>query len=270
MAVAIKLLEEHFLAQPSSRELAEKLALRPQQFQRLFRQWTGLSPKQFLQIFTVERAKLLLSQQHNCLDTTMALGLSSGGRLHEQVVTLEAVTPGELKSGGQGLTISTGCGKTPLGPAQVTWTQRGIHTLRFKAEESNTAERDHAHTQSIWPHAHWQESPEAAQQWLNRIFQRSPSNKHAQIQLWVTGTNFQIAVWRALLSIPEGNITSYGHLSAAIGNPKASRAVGHAVGSNPVATLIPCHRVIRATGALGGYRWGLETKRILLAKELFL
>ncbi|WP_075185436.1 methylated-DNA--[protein]-cysteine S-methyltransferase [Teredinibacter haidensis] len=265
MTKAIQLLQSHFLDQPSTEQIANQLHLSCSQFHTLFRQWTGLTPKQFLQQVTVEQAKQLLGKGNSCLQTSLSLGMSSGSRLYDHMVTLEAVTPGELKSGGKNLDFYFGDGQTPLGRARLIWNNRGIHSLRFEAGNADLAKADFEKSKNQWRHANWHQDNPAAQDQLHSLFSRRKAEK---LHLWVSGTNFQVAVWRGLLKIPPGHIQSYGELAEKLGDKNASRAVGQAVGLNPVAVLIPCHRVIQASGALGGYRWGLETKKILLGKEL--
>ena len=265
-AKAIETLRAHFRDQPSLEQIARHFHLSPSHFQRLFRRWVGLTPKQFLQHLTVTGANALLRQDYSCLDASYSLGLSSASRLHDHLVTLEAVTPGELKTHGKGMTFYTGEANTPFGLARVNWTERGIHTLRFMQTAASRETADQSKTRSLWQQASWQTDHPSAQALLDRVF--SNGTIPERFSLWVQGTNFQVAVWRALLNIPEGKLESYGGLALAINKQNASRAVGSAVGSNPTALLIPCHRVIRNDGNLGGYRWGLETKSWLLGKEL--
>ncbi|WP_045857391.1 methylated-DNA--[protein]-cysteine S-methyltransferase [Teredinibacter purpureus] len=267
MCAAIEYLRLHFRSQPSVANIAQQLNMSSDHLHHLFKQWVGISPKQFLQCVTVENAKPILAEQHSCIETSNALGLSSSSRLHDHLVSLEAVTPGDIKARGEGLTFYFGEGNTPLGIARLCWTKRGIHSLKFTRYDG--AERDNKHLRQQWSAARWEEQPTEAQQWLNRIFSK-PSVKNGTLKLYVQGTNFQIAVWRALLNIPQGTTLCYGEVAVKVGNPNASRAAGTAIGKNPVAVLIPCHRVIRESGLLGGYRWGLDKKTLLLAKELLI
>ena len=264
IARAIDFVVEHQAAQPSLAQIADHLQLSPAHLQRLFSRWAGISPKRFLQALTVARAKQLLDAQHSLLDTAEQLGLSSGSRLYDHFVSLEAVTPGEYKSGGEGLLIRYGCGATAYGEAFVAATPRGLCRLNFidsqsSAEALLALRRD-------WPNAALREDAAWAQQSLGELFSAAPRPEQP-LSLHVAGSNFQIAVWRLLLQIPPARLASYGQLAAALGKPAAARAVGSAVGANPVALLIPCHRVIQRSGALGGYRWGLTRKRALLAVE---
>ncbi|SMF51591.1 AraC family transcriptional regulator, regulatory protein of adaptative response / methylated-DNA-[protein]-cysteine methyltransferase [Alteromonadaceae bacterium Bs31] len=265
IAKAIKTLQQDYQQQPELVDIANSLKLSPAHFQRLFRQWCGLSPKQFLQSITLDSAKPLLKAEKSCMETSLELGLSGSARLHDHFVTLDAVSPGELKKAGEGIVFFHGLGLTPLGRASLSWTKRGIHTLRFLSDTSELHPDDLC-TRAQWSKAKWQRSDALAQSQLDHVFSNTRTSE--PFKLWVRGTNFQVAVWRALLAIPEGEIRSYGELTKAVKREKASRAIGQAVGMNPVAVLIPCHRVIRADGGLGGYRWGLETKKLLLAKEL--
>ncbi len=265
MAKVIGHLQQHFQQQPQLDELARSVGLSPAHFQRQFRQWCGLSPKQFLQSITTDQARQLLSADLSTLEASLELGLSGSSRLYDHLVTIEAVSPGEMKSAGRGLDFFFGVGVSPLGRASISWTQRGVHTLRFLASDMSK-HPDDLMTRELWSQARWHARSEQAQVLLDDIFSAGPRSE--KYKLWVKGTNFQIAVWRALLAIPEGEVCSYNELSKAVGKLNASRAAGRAIGTNPIAVLIPCHRVIKTDGNLGGYRWGLQTKKLLLAKEL--
>ncbi len=239
--------------------------------QRSFRRWTGLSPKQFASFLRVCRAQGLLRAARSVLDVALDVGLSGPGRLHDHFITIAAMTPGQFKSGGEGLAIRHGIGATPLGDAAIAWTSHGICRLSFvdRLEADDTL----ASLRAEWPRAELALDITGARRLLATIFSparrdpRAAPERQAPLALLVNGSRFQLAVWRALLDIPEGTIASYSQLAARAGAPAACRAVGTAVGQNRIAYLIPCHRVIRATGALGGYRWGLERKAALLAAE---
>lgn len=267
---AIRFLGAH--PDASLAQLAAELRLSPFHLQRLFTRWAGVSPKRFQQSLTVAAAKDLLARSQSVLQTTYAVGLSSPGRLHDLFVALEAMTPGEYKSGGVALTVRFGFGPTPFGPALLCRTARGICALDFLDATGSAGERQTAGANLLeirraeWPQAAWAEDRYGTERLLERIFVRRQSGL-PPIPLHVRGTNFQIQVWRALLRIPAGALISYSDLSAHLNRPRATRAVAHAITHNPVAWLIPCHRVLRATGALGGYRWGEPRKQALLARE---
>ncbi|RYZ79748.1 MAG: methylated-DNA--[protein]-cysteine S-methyltransferase, partial [Moraxellaceae bacterium] len=241
IAAAIAYIQANVTKQPTLADIAQHVHLSPYHFQRLFTRWAGTSPKRFLQVLTLELGKNLLNQQHSLLDTANLLGLSSASRLHDHFVQLEAVTPGEYKSQTGPSIIRYGVQQSPFGLLFVGQTPRGICRATFVAEENASAELAVLHKQ--WPQAHFINDIEVANNFAQRMFSRAhPSD--TKIHLQVAGTNFQLAVWRALLRIPAGTAVSYGALAAHVGAPKASRAVGTAIGANPVAFLIPCHRVI--------------------------
>lgn len=266
IASVIRYLDEHHHEQPDLATLAECAGLSPCHFHRLFSEWAGITPKSFLQCLTLAHARQLLDEGASVLDAALAAGLSGPGRLHDLCVTLEAASPGEMKSGGAHREVSFGYAATPFGLALIAENPRGLCHLSFL----DTADEATATGRLIddWPHAHLHRDDPAAQALARRIFSgkaRNPAG--APLRAFVTGTAFQVRVWRALLAIPPGHLTTYGRLAAAVGHPAATRAVGTAVGRNPLAWLIPCHRVIRETGALGGYRWGTVRKRAMLARE---
>jgi AraC family transcriptional regulator of adaptative response/methylated-DNA-[protein]-cysteine methyltransferase len=250
--------------QPSLEEIATHLHLSPFHFQRLFSRWAGVTPKRFLQVLTLERAKLLLAESRSLLEVTDTVGLSSGSRLYDHFVQLEAVTPGEFKTQGKGLVIEYGSQTTAFGNTFIAATARGVCTLEFL--ESADFNDQLLALQSKWPHAMIRENNSAITPIVAAIFdiERKPERP---LSLYVSGTNFQINVWKALLKIPAGQVSSYSRIAAAIGHPDAARAVGQAIGSNPVAFLIPCHRVIQQSGQLGGYHWGITRKHALHAWE---
>lgn len=252
-------------AQPGLAEIAAQANLSPYHFQRLFARWVGLSPKRFLQVVTVERAKRLLARSTlPLLDASETLGLSSTSRLHEHFIRLEGATPGEFKAAGEGLAIRYGIAESPFGRAFVASTPRGICALSFVDDEPEAFALESL--AATWPRAGLAEDSREAARLIARVFGRDTQGQ-GPLSLYVRGTNFQTAVWRALLRIPEGRFASYGEVARAIGKPRAVRAVGTAVGANPCAFLIPCHRVIRGNGEIGGYRWGLTRKRAINAWE---
>lgn len=265
IAQAIAFIRQHHREQPDLATIAQYMGLSESHFQRLFSQWAGISPKRFLQYLTVEYAKSKILQSQNLLDLTWDVGLSSPGRLHDLFVKLEALSPGEFKSGGAGLEIRYGIHETPFGKSLLATTTRGICNLYFLD----------AATEAIAPQLlaqRWRQAtlifdPSATQSFNDQIFYPHPDVPAQPLSLLVKGTNFQIQVWRALLRIPLGSMTTYQAIANLIERPTAARAVGNAVGSNPIAYLIPCHRVIRESGALGGYHWGLERKSVLLGWE---
>ncbi|MBW4461790.1 MAG: bifunctional helix-turn-helix domain-containing protein/methylated-DNA--[protein]-cysteine S-methyltransferase [Nodosilinea sp. WJT8-NPBG4] len=262
IAEAIAFLRQHHLDQPDLTAIASHVHLSQYHFQRLFTQWAGISPKRFLQNLTVDYAKAKIAETKSLLELTENVGLSSLGRLHDLFVTLEAMSPGEFKAGGAGLEISYGIHATPFGPCLLAKTARGICNLHFlDAANRETAERL---LRAEWPGATLVADQSGTAGESDRIFTPNPDRPLA---LAVKGTNFQIQVWRALLQIPPGGLTTYQDLAEAIGRPTAARAVGNAIGRNPVGYLIPCHRVIRASGEWGGYRWGAARKTLLLGWE---
>lgn len=262
---AIHYLENHVAEQPSLDEIAEHIGLSAYHFQRLFKSWAGVSPKRFLQYLTVEKAKGLLRESVTVLDAALDVGLSGPSRLHDLFVSVEAMTPGEFKNQGVALQVSYGFHPTPFGECLLAVTSRGICSLGFVEAENRSDTRDAL--LKTWQNASIVENPEAGKTIIKQIF--DPHNEKTQTPLKVVlrGTNFQIKVWEALLRIPEGRAVSYSCLAAAVGHPGAQRAVGTAVGHNPIAYLIPCHRVLRTNGKIGGYRWGTTRKRAILARE---
>lgn len=261
---AIAFIEGNRERRPDLAEIAQAAGLSEFHFQRLFSRMVGISPKKYEQYLTKEAAKALLDESENVLDSSLDVGLSGPGRLHDLFVTCEAVTPGEYKSRGQGLTIRYGFHPTPFGEAMLAVTERGICALFFAAEGARDDVRDRL--RADWSNARCIPDPDATGDIVRRIFAPASSAK-APLTLYLRGTNFQIKVWEALLSIPPGNLSTYERIARSIGHPDALRAVGSAVGRNPVAFVIPCHRVIRKDGGMGGYHWGVERKRLILAWE---
>lgn len=262
---AIHFLEEQAVKQPSLEEVADHIGLSPYHFQRLFKAWAGVSPKRFLQYLTVENAKRLLRESNSVLDAALDVGLSGPGRLHDLFVSVEAMTPGEYKDCGRELELQYGFHPTPFGECLIAVTPRGICSLAFVDLENRTQALEQLF--DTWQDATLVENPRASGAIVEQIF--APAGAHGQVSLKVLlkGTNFQIKVWEALLRIPEGTVASYGDLADAVGHHGAHRAVGTALGHNPIAYLIPCHRVLRNNGDIGGYRWGTTRKRAILARE---
>lgn len=268
---AILYLENHYKEQPGLEEIAANIGLSEYHFQRLFTRWAGVSPKRFLQFLTKEGAKTLLNQSENLLDTTHQVGLSSLGRLHDLFITTEAVTPGEYKTRGSGVTIRYGIHPTPFGKCLVATTERGICHLSFvQTSEAVPRTSEGAAIDSLvadWKQARMIEDFKSTVPLIEPIFDLRYSNRGKPLNIHLRGTNFQLKVWEALLQIPAGEVTTYGGLASRIGKPGAMRAVGTAVGHNPIAVLIPCHRVIRKVGEFGNYRYGALRKKALLARE---
>jgi AraC family transcriptional regulator of adaptative response/methylated-DNA-[protein]-cysteine methyltransferase len=265
IARAIEYLADHVQQQPSLAEIAAAAHWSEYHFAREFRRWTGISPKQLLQQLSLTAAKQALDDQRSVLQAALDAGLSGAGRLHDLFVSLEAVTPGEYKSRGRGMTLRHGTAQTPFGTALIVQSARGIAFLAF-ADEAGDFDGWDAF-RALWREAVWQHDDLAARRVAASLWNEK-SAAGRRLTLWVHGSNFQLQVWRALLAAGRRRTLSYAALAQSIGNPSASRAVGSAVGANPVAWLIPCHHVLRANGALGGYRWELERKRAMLAWEL--
>ncbi len=261
---AILDLDRNFRRQPSLDEMARKAGLSPYHFQRLFTRWAGISPKRFLQFLTAEHAGRLLRESGSVLDAAYGAGLSGPGRLHDLTVGICAATPGEIRSEGEGLTIVYAAHPSPFGECFVAVTRRGICGLSFLPADEGEA-LDELRRQ--WPRATFREDARATRRVAERIFDPLRGRDLPPLTVFVRGTNFQVKVWEALVRIPPGRIVSYGDLAARLGAPGAARAVGSAVARNPVAFLVPCHRVIRKTGAFGDYRWGAARKKAILAWE---
>ncbi len=261
---AIRFLEGRFREQPGLEEIAASVHLSKYHFQRLFKRWAGISPTQFLHYLTVEYAKERLRESESVLDATLDAGLSSAGRLHDLFVTLEAVTPGEYRRQGAGVRIAYGYHDTPFGRCLAAATARGLCALNFVQDGDGSEAL--AVLASRWPQATLVEEPETTAFLVEQIFSTA-SERARPFHLLLKGTNFQMKVWQALLAIPPGAMVSYQDVAAYIGAPKASRAVGRAVAENPVAYLIPCHRVITSAGEAHRYRWGTARKKAMLGWE---
>lgn len=261
IARAIRFIDENFRAQPRLAAIAQAVHLSEFHFNRLFRRWAGVTPRQYLAFVTARAARGALARAPSVLEAAHAVGLSGPSRLHDLMVTLEAVTPGELRTGGAGLELTAGFSDTPFGRALIGRTARGVAHLAFvdgRAEDSALAQLGER-----WPRARLTRDDAAAAALAARIW--DPAAAQAPLRLAVPGTNFQLKVWRALLATHEVPSVSYAQLAKAAGAAGAPRAVGNAVGANPIAWLIPCHKVLRGDGALGGYHWGPDRKRAMLA-----
>lgn len=266
IALIIRYLDECHIEQPNWETLSEIAGLSQFHLHRLLSAWAGITPKDSLQGLTLSRAKELLQKGERVLDRALLAGLSGPGRLHDLGVTLEVVSPDEVKSVGVGWTIVVGFAASPFGLVLLGESPRGICHLSFVESAEGVAEL--AELQAAWPKARLQRDDTAAARLTARVFaHHDPSCPQAALRALVRGTPFQILVWRAMLQVRPGTLTSYGRLASAVGKPGAARAVGRAVGQNPLAVLIPCHRVIRGSGVLGEYRWGAVRKRALLIGE---
>ncbi|NBE07620.1 methylated-DNA--[protein]-cysteine S-methyltransferase [Paragemmobacter ruber] len=243
-------------------DLAQRMDMSPAHFQRTFSQWVGISPKRYQQYLTLDHARRMLADRFTTLETAIETGLSGTGRLHDLFLTWEAMTPGDFARGGEGLTIRWGWFDSPFGPAIVMGTDRGLCGMGFAAEMG--AEAAFEDLLRRWPKATFVEDPTALRPWVLDAFGTDGVGK---TPLHLIGAPFQIKVWEALMRIPTGHVTTYSEIAGIIGNPKAVRAVGTAVGRNPISFLIPCHRALRRDGSLGGYHWGLPVKRAILAWE---
>lgn len=263
IAEAIEYIQTHFREQPKLDEVAKKVHLSSFHFQRLFSEWAGTSPKKFLQFTTVEYAKTLLKEnQATLFEAAYETGLSGTGRLHDLFINIEGMTPAEYKNGGKDLAINYSFAESPFGNMLVASTEKGICYMAFSEDESDAFLTMQQH----FPNARFQQLMDPIQQNAIHIFSHDRSKLNL-IKLHLKGTDFQLKVWQALLKIPLGQLTTYGAIANQIENPNASRAVGTAIGSNPVAFLIPCHRVIQSTGIIGGYMWGSTRKRAIIGWE---
>ena len=263
IARAIEYLQHHFKTQPNLDEIAEKVHLSPFHFQRLFTEWAGTSPKKFLQYISIEYAKKLLKEDNATLfETAYETGLSGTGRLHDLFINIEGMTPAEYKNGGENLLINYSFAESPFGNIIVASTGKGICHLAFSGDDNKAFALLKGH----FPKAKFRQRLDLIQQNALFIFTHDWEKLH-EIKLHLKGTGFQLKVWETLLKIPMGKLSTYGTIAKQIDNPKASRAVGSAVSDNPVAFLIPCHRVIRSTGILGDYMWGTTRKTAIIGWE---
>ena len=262
MRRAIDLIDDVEGQDLSLEQIAGEMRMSPAHFQRIFSRWAGVSPKRYQQWLKLDHAKGLLASRHTTLETADLVGLSGSGRLHDLFVRWEAMSPGDYAKGGEGLEILWGWFDSPFGPALVMGTERGICGIGFAAEAG--AGDTMTDLLSRWPKADFVEDPTALKPMVDEAF---PASGQATAKLFLIGAPFQIKVWEALLHVPTGHVTTYSDIARVIGKPKAVRAVGTAVGRNPISWLIPCHRALRKSGGLGGYHWGLPVKRAMLAWE---
>jgi AraC family transcriptional regulator, regulatory protein of adaptative response / methylated-DNA-[protein]-cysteine methyltransferase len=263
IAEAINYIKLNFKGQPDLDEVAEKVNLSPYHFQRMFTDWAGISPKKFLQYLSLEHAKgILKEKQATLFDTAFETGLSGTGRLHDLFINLEGMTPAEYKNGGAELSINYSFAESPFGNIIVASTAKGVCYMAF----ADNRQQAFAELQAQFPNAEYNQVTDVHQQNALFIFRKDWSQL-SNIKLHLKGTDFQLKVWEALLKIPMGGLSTYGNIAHGIGSPQASRAVGSAVGDNPVAFLIPCHRVIRSTGEFGQYHWGATRKTAMIGWE---
>ncbi|HET7156038.1 MAG TPA: bifunctional helix-turn-helix domain-containing protein/methylated-DNA--[protein]-cysteine S-methyltransferase [Hyphomicrobiaceae bacterium] len=264
---AIAFLSETWTEQPSLDQLAAHLGLSPAHCQKLFKRWCGLSPKEFVQAITVDHARNLLGGSASVLDTAYEVGLSGGSRLHDLFVSHEAMTPGDYKRRGDGLEMAYGFHPSPFGDTLIIATDRGLAGLAFVDEDKgHTRQEALADMTQRWPKASFVAAPEKTAKFARQIF-NPPGSQEQPIRLVMIGTDFEVRVWETLLKIPMGRAVSYNDIARHLGQPTASRAVGSAVGRNPISFVVPCHRVLRGDGSLGGYHWGLTRKRALIGWE---
>ncbi len=263
IAKAIEYIRSNFKLQPSLEEVADKIHLSPAHFQKMFSDWAGTSPKKFLQFISLEHAKSLLKEEKASLfDTAFETGFSSTSRLHDLFVKIEGMSPAEYKNGGKNLNINYSFSDSPFGKLIAASTEKGICYMAFE----NDIQKALGDLQSRFPNASFIERPDELQANALSIFNKDWTKLNT-VKLHLKGTDFQLKVWESLLTIPMGKLSTYGSLAGKIGHPNASRAVGTAIGSNPVAFLIPCHRVIQSSGNIGGYMWGTDRKQLMIGWE---
>ncbi|MEZ5857155.1 MAG: bifunctional helix-turn-helix domain-containing protein/methylated-DNA--[protein]-cysteine S-methyltransferase [Hyphomicrobiaceae bacterium] len=265
---AIAFLSAHWEEQPSLERLAEHLGLTPTHALKLFKRWCGLSPKEFVQAITIDHARNLLNNSASVLEAAHEVGLSGGGRLHDLFVDHEAMTPGDFKRRGEGLEVAYGFHSSPFGEALLLATDRGIAGLAFVDEDKGQTRAEAlADMTSRWPKARFVEAPARTASHADRVFNTERWSPEQPVRLVLIGTDFEVRVWEALLRIPMGRAVTYADIARHLGQPTAARAVGSAVGRNPISFVVPCHRVLRGDGNLGGYHWGLTRKRALIGWE---
>ena len=258
----IKYIDENFKEQPTIDDISEYIGMSKYHLIRVFKEYVGVTPIQFLQSITLNYAKEHLKESKSILDSSLDLGLSSASRLHDLFVNIIGVTPKEYKEFGRNVKITYGFGATPFGEALIGFTKRGVSYLGFVDSNNKNKEQLFNRFQEIWAKADLVLDDKEAKEYLNKIF-----IDKEKFDLYVKGTNFQINIWKALLNIPNGTIATYQDIANSINKPKAVRAVASAIGSNHIGYLIPCHRVLAKSGAMSGYRWGIERKKILVAYE---
>jgi AraC family transcriptional regulator of adaptative response/methylated-DNA-[protein]-cysteine methyltransferase len=261
----IEFISANWRDQPSLETLAEEVGLKPLALQRLFTRWAGLSPKGFLQALTLDHARGLLTESASVLDASYEVGLSGPGRLHDLFVTHDAMTPGAFKARGEGIEISYGFHASPFGQALLMVTEHGLAGLAFAdAGEERAALAD---MRARWPRANYVEDAAATAPYVARIFDPETWHPDRPLRIFMIGSDFEVRVWETLLKLPLGRATTYSDIAAHIGRPSAARAVGSAVGRNPISFVVPCHRVLGKSGSLCGYHWGLTRKRAIIGWE---
>lgn len=269
VAAAVEYLTQNWRDHPPLEDVARHIGLSPAHFQKLFSRWAGISPKQFVQAITIENARTMLRQSASVLDATYEVGLSGPGRLHDLFVSYEAMTPGDYKSGGDGLEMAYGFHESPFGTVVAIVTDRGLAGIGF-AEETGSGDTRAATLADMiarWPRASFVEAPDRTGPYVKKAFDPSGWSRDKPLKIVLIGSDFEVSVWQTLLRIPVGAVASYGDVANHIGNPRAVRAVGSAVGRNPIPFVVPCHRVFRKSGALGGYHWGLTRKQAIIGWE---
>ncbi len=265
---AIAFLSVNWELQPSLDRLADHLGLSPAHTQKLFKRWCGLSPKEFVQAITIDRARELLGGAASVLEAAHEVGLSGGGRLHDLFVTHEAMTPGDYKRRGEGLEMVYGFHPSPFGEALILATERGVAGLAFVNEDAGQSRLEAlADMTRRWPKASFRQSSAETAKLARRVFDPAEWKADQPVRLVLIGTDFEVRVWECLLRIPMGRAVSYNDIARHLGQPTAARAVGSAVGRNPISFVVPCHRVLRGDGSLGGYHWGLTRKKALIGWE---
>jgi AraC family transcriptional regulator of adaptative response/methylated-DNA-[protein]-cysteine methyltransferase len=262
---AIAFISEHWRSQPDVEAIAHACGVTPDDLHHLFRRWAGLTPKEFIAAITLDHARKLLRDQASVLDAAYAVGLSGPGRLHDLFVTHEAMSPGEWKAGGEGLTLAYGFHASPFGDALVIATGRGLAGLAFADPDEKAQVLENM--QQRWPRAQFREGAAHTAALARRIFDPEQWREDRPLRVVMIGTDFEVRVWETLLKIPMGRVTNYSDIATRLDAPKAARAVGAAVGKNPIAFVVPCHRVIGKSGDLTGYHWGLTRKRAMLGWE---
>jgi len=262
---AVAFISEHWRSQPDVEAIAHACGVTPDELHHLFRRWAALTPKEFVAAITLDHARRLLRDSASVLEAAYAVGLSGPGRLHDLFVTHEAMSPGEWKAGGEGLTLAYGFHPSPFGDALVVATQRGLAGLAFADPDEKARTLDDMRQR--WPRAQFREDTARATGLVRRIFDPKLWKQDRPLRVVMIGTDFEVRVWETLLKIPMGRVTTYSDIAAKIRAPKAARAVGAAVGKNPIAFVVPCHRVIGKGGDLTGYHWGLTRKRAMLGWE---
>jgi len=267
VARAIEFITQNWRDQPPLKQIAASVNMSETQFHKLFSRWAGLSPKEFIRTLTLQHARSLLAGSASVLDTTYEVGLSGPGRLHDLFVHYEAMTPGDYKAGGEGISIAYGFHDSPFGTCLAMATDRGLAGLAFCDVDKDARQAAFEDMTRRWPKAHFYQDQILTQRFTSRAFEQENWTIDQPLQLVLIGSNFDVTVWETLLKVPFGRAVTYGDIARHIGRPKAARAVGSAVGRNPISFVVPCHRALRASGAMGGYHWGLTRKHAIIGWE---